>query len=309
VSEVTIDVIIPVYNGLPYVLKTLSGVANQTLRPTQVIIVNDGSTDNTLSALEDFKKENPLIAIKIINKKNGGHSSATNEGIRASTSDYIALVDADDLWHPAKLEKQISVFQNSKDPLLGVVYTGYINIDPNDIPLDYPTVKTWAKGRILEELITRGNLVTGSNSAVMMKKEVFADHGFFDEDLKCSEDWEMWIRIARTYHYDFVPEVLTYIRRHEGNLSNLKMLHCKSEIYVMNKWKNEFLKVGGHTLVADYFSRTTFSNLFNIMFNREYDFLLRQLQNIVGFSTPRLVLVWAMCRKIRKKIFKILKVK
>lgn len=309
-TEKTLDVIIPVYNGIPFIQRTLLGVINQTLCPTQIIVVNDGSTDNTVAELEKIKAAHPKVNIQIISKPNGGHSSATNVGIRASTSDYIALVDADDLWHPTKLEKQMSVFQNSKDEKLGVVYADYVNIDPDDNPLPlYPTVKLdpTVKGRVFEVLLQRGNLILGSNSAVLMKRQVFLDHGFFDENLRCGEDWEMWLRIAQTYHYDFYPEVLTFIRRHPGALSNQKMLHCQSDLYIMHKWKDEFLKFGGIRFIADYLSRITFTNQKNLLLNSEYDFLLNYIKEIADFPMPRLIIIWAFFRKIRKKIFKVIK--
>ena len=307
-----IDVIIPVYNGMPYVERTLMGAINQTHRPTKIIVVNDGSTDETLKSLEQIKHSYPEANIQIITKPNGGHSSATNIGIKASTSEFIALVDADDLWHPTKLEKQISVFKNSTDPFLGVVYTDYVNIDPSDTLLpNYPTVKLdpTIRGRVFENLLQRGNLIIGSNSAVLMKRQVFIDHGFFDEKLRCGEDWEMWIRIAQTYHYDFYPEVLTYIRRHPGALSNQKMLHCQSDLYIMHKWKKEFLKLGGTHFIADYLSRITFTNQKNILMNSEYKFLLTIISEIANFPMPRLIIVWGFFRKIRKKIFKVLRTK
>lgn len=311
-SNAMIDVIIPVYNGMPFIERTLMGAINQTLKPTKIIVVNDGSKDDTLPSLEKIKNAYPNINIQIISKPNGGHSSATNVGIRASTSEYIALVDADDLWHPTKLEKQMSVFRKSTDPKLGVVYADYINIDPNDIPLpQFPTVKLdpTVRGRVFETLLQRGNLILGSNSAVLMKRQVFLDHGFFDENLRCGEDWEMWIRIAQTYHYDFYPEVLTFIRRHPGALSNQKMLHCQSDLYIMHKWKAEFLKMGGVHFIADYLSRITFTNQKNLLLSSEYQFLLNYISEMADFPMPRLLIVWGFFRKIKKKIFKIIKLK
>ncbi len=305
----TLDVIIPVYNGHPFVQRTLLGVISQTLKPTKIIIVNDGSTDSTLEELEKIQKQHPESNIEIITKKNGGHSSATNVGIRASTSEFIALVDADDLWHPTKLEKQMTIFQNSRDPNLGVVYTDYLNIDPNDLPLPlYPTVKldTSVKGRVFETLLQKGNLIIGSNSAVMMKRQVFLDHGFFDENLRCGEDWEMWIRLAQTYHYDFYPEVLTYIRRHEGNLSNQKMLHCKSDLYILHKWKDAVTEINGKFFITEYLSRITLGNQKNLLLNPEYKFLLNTISEMAQFPFPRIIIVWAFFRKIKKKIIRII---
>lgn len=308
--QVTIDVIIPVYNGLPYVIKTLQSVIDQTLRPTQVIIVNDGSTDGTLEELKKIQKDFTTFPIIILNKENAGHSSATNMGIRASTSEYIALVDADDLWHPTKLEKQMSVFMKSTDPKLGVVYTDYANIDGSDAPLlSCPRVELdpTARGQIFDILLLRGNLINGSNSAVLMKRQVFSDHGFFDENLRCGEDWEMWIRISQTYYFDFFPEVLTYIRRHSTNLSNQRMLHCRSDLYILHKWRQFIFKFGGKKFIAEYLSKTTFTNQKNLLLNSEFDFLLTMIKEISNFPFPRLIITWSFFRKIRKKLFKICK--
>lgn len=311
-TQKTIDVIIPVFNGVPYVQRTLMAVINQTLKPSQIIIVNDGSTDSTLSELEKIKAAHPQATINIISKPNGGHSSATNVGIRASSADFIALVDADDLWHATKLEKQMSVFNNSKDTKLGVVYADYINIDPNDQPLPlYQTVKldTTVKGDVFEILLKKGDLILGSNSAVIMKRQVFLDHGFFDEHLRCGEDWDMWIRIAQTYHFDYYPEILTYIRRHPNALSNQKMLHCQSDLYVMHKWKNELLKFGGIKFILKYLARITLTNQKTLFFNSEYKFLLNYIQEISHFPLPRLLIFLAFFQKIINKLLKIFKLK
>ncbi len=303
-SQKTIDVIIPVYNGIPYVQRTLMAVINQTLKPTQIIIVNDGSTDNTLFELEKIKSQHPEANINIISKPNGGHSSATNVGIRASTAEFIALVDADDLWHATKLEKQMKVFEASSDPKLGVVYNNYLFINANDVELpDFPCSKLDPdfKGDVFKHLVVKGNYITGSNSAVLVKRSVFLDHGFFDENLRCGEDWDMWLRIAQTYTYDYSPEVLTYIRTHGNNLSNQNMLHCRSDIYIIHKWRKQFIQIGGIPLIVEYISRTTVKNLKTLATNKEFAYLLNQIQEITNFKMPRLILFWALLRKIKKR--------
>ncbi len=305
--DYSISVIIPVYNGVPYVQKTLLSVIKQTLTPNEILVVNDGSTDNTLSELEKIKHEYSHLNIKLITKTNGGHSSATNVGIEASTSNFIALVDADDLWHPSKLEKQISVFKNSNDPKLGIVYSDFASIDSNDNQLpNFPTVKLDPrfKGRVYELLIRHGCYIVGSNSAVLIKKQAFLDHGYFDENLRCGEDWEMWIRLSQTYNYDYHPDVLTYIRRHAGNLSNQKLIHLRSDLYIINKWKKSFLEVGGQPLITDYLSRTTVKNLFGLAFKNDYLPLKENVKNIFNTSYPMVFILWAFIYKIFKKVKK-----
>jgi len=98
-----IDVAIPVYNGENFILQALESVACQTLLPNKIIIIDDGSTDNTNKLISDYAK-NSKLNIKIIKKENGGLSSARNTGIKESDAEFIAFLDADDLWLPDKLK-------------------------------------------------------------------------------------------------------------------------------------------------------------------------------------------------------------
>lgn len=305
----TIDVVIPVYNGIPYVITTLKSVINQTRHADQIIVVNDGSKDETLSELYKIKSLHPEQNITIIDKPNGGHSSATNVGICHSKADYIALVDADDVWAPTKLELQEKVFQTSTIENLGIVFCDYGNIDKNDnVITDFPCFKMdkSVRGNVFRDLIVRGNLIAGSNSAVMIKRECFLKVGpLFDEYLRCGEDWEMWIRLAKLYNFDHVPLPLVYIRRHPNNLSNENMLHMKSNLYILNKWVKEIHEFGGHTLVAEYLALSTVNNLKQLLLKSEYSELRIWVKNLTkDFPFPRLFIVWGFLRKVRKKIFK-----
>lgn len=306
----TIDVIIPVYNGLPYVITTLNSVLAQTRRPDQIIIVNDGSKDDTLIELQKIKATRTDHNITIIDKPNGGHSSATNVGIRHSKADLIALVDADDVWASRKLELQEKVFNTSAVENLGIVYCNYGNIDHQDqVMTNFPcfAMDTSVRGKVFQDLIVRGNLIAGSNSAVMIKRECFLKVGpLFDEYLRCGEDWEMWIRLAKLYNFDHVPEVLVYIRRHPNNLSNENMLHMKSNLYILNKWIKEIHQFGGYTLVADYLARSTVNNLKQLFLKEEYSELRTWVRNLSqGFPFPRMIIAWGFLRKVRKKVFKL----
>jgi glycosyltransferase involved in cell wall biosynthesis len=305
----TIDVIIPVYNGLPYVLITLRSVINQTLKPDRILVVNDGSNDKTVEEIEKIQKAEPEANILIINKKNGGHSSATNEGIRHSSADFIGLVDADDVWLPTKLEKQMRIFETSDISNLGVVYTDYASIDQNNRIINIPgfQLDKTARGSIFKRLLIDGNLIAGSNSAVLVKKECFQKTGFFDEFLRCGEDWDMWIRISQNYSYDYVPEVLVHIRRHPQNLSNVPMIHLKSNLYILQKWVEKLHELGGYTLIADHLSVSTMPNLKELFFKAEHENLRVFVKKLSkGLPFPRIMIIWGITRKLRKKIFKLL---
>jgi glycosyltransferase involved in cell wall biosynthesis len=236
-SSLQIDVIIPVYNGTDFIIRALESVVVQTYAPTQIIVVNDGSTDDTQRLVEVFSTKSP-ITLKIVQKENGGLSSARNAGIVASTSPYVAFLDADDLWYPEKLEQQATLFSSNKFPNLGLVYCKYDVIDKAGVidpsakivPLD-PLMRGNAFDRLLE-----GNKILSSGSGVLIKKGVFDTVGLFDETLRFAEDWDMWLRIAEQYEIDFVDETLVHIRRHGENMTATQKAVLKGELLFYNKW-------------------------------------------------------------------------
>jgi len=252
-----IDVVIPVYNGEKFILDAVKSVVNQTLSPTKIIVVDDGSTDNTNKIVSEYAKTYK-VEIKIIKKENGGLSSARNTGIKESTADFIAFLDADDIWIENKLEKQITKYSYTGFDNLGLVYCKYDLIKENGgkdtdgyiLPLD-KKVQGYAFNKVL-----KANKILSSGSGVLIKKEVFEKVGMFDEKLKFGEDWDMWIRIAEKFEVDFVDDVLVHIRRHESNMSHHLFNVFLGEIDFYNKWIPK-LK-GKYTIPFDWSDRIIF---------------------------------------------------
>lgn len=266
-----IDVIIPVYNQEKFIEETIRSVMAQTYPAIEIIVVDDGSTDQTAKVVSDLIAKVLDRSIRLVSKKNGGVGSARNFGLKNSSNPYVAFLDGDDLWDSKKLEKQLQVFEQSKDGKLGVVYCDnkYINESGNpfgsgrDYRLD-PTLR----GNILHRLII-GNQVASSASGVLVKRGCFEKLGDFDEKLTSSEDWDMWLRIANEYHYDFVNEALVSIRRHSSNMSGNAQRLFLNDLTVLQKFevssdKND-LKTNS---LISYLSRTAISNL-KLFFNRE----------------------------------------
>lgn len=233
-----IDVVIPVYNGEKFVLEALESAVNQTLSPSRIIVVDDGSTDNTNKIASKYA-ETCKIQIKIIKKQNGGLSSARNTGIKECTSEFIAFLDADDIWVKNKLEEQIKIYQTSESTNLALVYCDYAVIDINGLtqyknykaPLDGKRMR----GMVFKKLLER-NQITGSGSGVLIRRQVFEDVGLFDENLRFAEDWDMWLRIADKYEVDFSTEILVHIRKHEQNMTYDPSKTLENELYFYNKW-------------------------------------------------------------------------
>ncbi len=115
-----ISVVIPVYNGEKYIAKAIQSVVDQTLPPYEIIIVNDGSTDDSALILVDLAKKYP---IQYYQKKNGGQSAARNYGVQVSHGDLIAFLDQDDIWYPHHLEELVKPFLENSYPELGWVYS------------------------------------------------------------------------------------------------------------------------------------------------------------------------------------------
>lgn len=236
-----IDVIIPAFNAERYIEKTLVSVALQSDLVHSVIVVNDGSTDQTVRIVESFIKSHPQVTIKLINQTNAGLANARNTGIKASIEEskaqFIALLDADDVWLAKKLEKQIAIFEASQDSKLGVVYSSYELIDADGAPIygENLIIKPTLKGNVYSSLLT-GNFISGSGSSVLLKSEIFKQVGLFDESLRASEDWDMWIRISREFHFDYVNESLVKIRVHSNNMQKDFFRMLASELAMLNKF-------------------------------------------------------------------------
>lgn len=232
----TIDVIIPTYNNGKFILDAIRSVEAQSIRPNTLFIIDDGSTDNTADIVRKYKKESKLL-ITYIRKENNGPNSARNRGILLSNAEYVAFLDADDIWTKDKLEKQFAVFSSRTYSNTGLVYSRYGLIDENGIKIDGSTVpldRNFSGKAYLHVL--RANKILGSASSVFIQREVFSTVGLFDENLRFSEDWDMWIRIAERYEIDFADEILVYIRRHSENSSKNLRKSFIGEIEFYNKW-------------------------------------------------------------------------
>ncbi len=205
---IEVSVIIPTYNVCKFIDKTLDSVLTQTYSDFEVIVVDDGSTDQTVSIIKQYCGKHPE-KIRLILKENSGPGSARNVGIRAAAGEYIAFIDADDLWLPQKLEKQIAYFKTQSSEV-GLVYTDARKFDDDGIwvlPEKYRRKRS--EGWIYKELLKR-NMIP--NQSVIARKKCFDDVGLFDESLELIEDHDMWLRIAMKYKIVFLDEVLSLYR-------------------------------------------------------------------------------------------------
>jgi len=198
----TVSVIMPTYNRAHLLGRAIQSVLDQTYQHFEIIVVDDGSTDNTEEVVKSFGDER-IRYIRL--RENSGTSAAPrNTAIRAARGEYIALQDSDDEWLPEKLEKQLKLFENTP-PKVGVVYTGFWKIK-GDKKIYIPSSQQIKKEGDIHNELLKGNFVSGP--VALIKKECFKRAGMFDEELPQYMDWEMWIRISKYYHFKYVDEPL-----------------------------------------------------------------------------------------------------
>ncbi len=204
----SVSVVIPTYNRVHLLERALDSVLGQTLAADEIIVVDDGSTDNTVSTLKSLHPE-----VKLIQQDNLGVSAARNTGISAARHDWIALLDSDDVWHENKLERLITELNNAPEYL--ICHSDEIWIR-NGVRVNQMNKHKKAGGHIFQHCLP---LCAISPSAVMIHRSLFDEIGLFDENLPACEDYELWLRICSRYPVLFIDEAL--ITKHGGHHDQL----------------------------------------------------------------------------------------
>jgi glycosyltransferase involved in cell wall biosynthesis len=254
-----VSVIISTYNYGCYLATAIDSVIGQTLVPFEVIVINDGSKDNTDQVMERYRdyivewrdetqgdqllvtgdqqiESAPLTSklrtpsfptqIRYIKQKNRGQGKAKNRGSRMAQGEFVAFLDADDYWHPEKLQKQMPLFS---DECVGVVYSRSVNVDPAGIIVSGKKLRMY-RGMITKKLLFT-NFVPFSSSVV--RKTVLDEYNHQDEEISIGTDWDLFLRISTQYKFDYVDEPLEYYRvGNTGKLSSNidKRFFCADQV-------------------------------------------------------------------------------
>jgi glycosyltransferase involved in cell wall biosynthesis len=206
-----VSVIIPAYNAMQYLPETMASVMKQTYRDFEIILIDDGSSDH----IREWAETQNISQLRLISQENRGLSGARNTGIKAAKGTYLALLDADDLWEPTKLEKQVQVLDLDREAAL--VYTWIALVDEQG-SLTGRYYKRLEEGNVWKPMLT-SNLV-GCGSVPLIRHTCLDKVGYFDENLKSfAEDWDLWLRIARQYSFRVVKEALVYYRQRGDSAS------------------------------------------------------------------------------------------
>ncbi len=227
----TVSVITATYNYGRYLGGAIESVLAQTFSDWEMIVVDDGSTDDTSEVIRPYLDDS---RIQYHHTENCGQPAAENTGIRLSRGHFIAFIDADDLWLPKKLETQLPMF--GIKPEIGVVYTRRLTINPEGtlIPM---AKRQLFRGKILKQLF-RNNFVTFSSSVV--RRTVFDDVGLFDEECRHASDYELWLRVAMRYEFDYVDVPLVKYRTGHANLTSRGDVQLLTALRIMDRFLNEY---------------------------------------------------------------------
>ena len=206
-----VSVIIPTYNRPELLTKSINSVISQTFGDFELIVIDDCSPDNTPNVLGRFSDERMKV---IRNSSNMGIAAVRNIGVRGSKGEYIAFLDDDDEWLPDKLEKQLTVMEKGPGST-GCVYTGCMIIGADGSDAVRTSVPVY-RNRVLKELLLENFITT---STLLLRKSCFDRAGLFDERFPYGEDYDMWIRVAEDFEFDFSPEPLTKYRVHQTTMT------------------------------------------------------------------------------------------
>lgn len=212
--EEMVSVIITCYNYGKYLANCVESALRQSHRDIEIIVINDGSTDNSDEVMQGYLTD---PRIRYIKQNNAGQANAKNTGIHSARGDLIAFLDADDCWDDTKLEKQLVLFD---DPAVGVVFSRARFVDEQGKPLKFQLTGEYLTPRagMVTPYLVFDNFIPFSSSVV--RKQCLARVGQFDESLKMGIDWDLWLRISIYYAFAFVDEpLLVYRLGHSGQMS------------------------------------------------------------------------------------------
>jgi glycosyltransferase involved in cell wall biosynthesis len=203
-----VSVVIPTYNRGDVIRRAIDSVLQQDFKDFELIVVDDGSADNTCDVLEAYHKR-----IRVVSQEHCGVSAARNRGIRSASGELIAFLDSDDEWLPAKLTRQIE--RRSRNKTYFICHTDEIWMRGGR-PVPQKAIHRKQGGHFFERALERCLI---SPSSAMISAPLLEKVGLFDENLPAAEDYDLWLRVTAFYEVDFVPEVL--VIKHGGRRDQL----------------------------------------------------------------------------------------
>src|SRR5712692_2507522 len=230
-SMPTVSVVIPTYNSAALLREAIQSVLSQTYSDLEVVVVDDGSDDNTESVVHSFGDR-----VSYVKQDNKGAGAARNHGIKRSRGKYVAFLDADDLWLPGKLAEQIPLLD--QDPEIGLVYSDWSVVpERGEVEPSYLRNRPAASGYVFDDLVQCGFILV---SGTVVRRSCLADVGYFDETLSIAQDYDLWLRICYRWKVALVNKSLAIKRNRDGNLSSNLPKTGAERILLFEKALKEF---------------------------------------------------------------------
>lgn len=248
-----VSIVIPAYNAARYLSETIVSVINQTYTNWELIVVNDGSKDETLSIAKSFANKDPRI--HIIDKSNSGVSDSRNTGIKVAKGDVLFFLDADDVWNIDNITEKI---KRLNEPSCHAVYSACEIIDEKSVSFSR-FLSGSANLRLEDMLLSKGNYTTAP-SGIAVKRNVLDKIGGFDTNLSNNADQDFFIRILATgFKIAYIPDTLWKYRMHGNSMSKNVALLEKDLLYVFNKAAKNNL------FASSAFKRRCFANVYTVL--------------------------------------------
>lgn len=210
----SVSVVVPCYNGMPYLPQSLDSALAQTHRSLEIIVVDDGSRDDSAACVQGYIQRFPDRGLRLIQQANAGEPAARNAGIRASQGAWVAMLDTDDWWEPAKLEKQLATASAMGEDCV-LVHTGVMGHLP-DGRLSPSPLTTARVGRCTAALLGNGSI---GHPSILVRRQALERIGGYDISFKQACDIDLYFRLSAVGSFAYVPEHLLHYRYHERQMS------------------------------------------------------------------------------------------
>lgn len=288
--EHAVSVVIPTYNRANVLSKALDGVLQQEWPQLEIVVVDDGSTDDTPNLLKIYAERHPNL-LRIIRLPNGGPSQARNEGIEAARYPFVALLDSDNYWLPDKLKRQMKLFRD--DAEIGFSFTDYYDVNGNT--REPVILDVWKESQeyALEKLLVGCCINT---STVVAKRSILMDVGLFDSSLRCCEDQDLWLRVAAAGHRiaHLAQPLMEYRVEGERLSANQSLVDHSAERVFHKLFRNEIFPTAFQARQRYYLSRCYLNSACGSLQEGSGSLTMRQLRRAFRLHPASLRPGWVL---------------
>ncbi|MER8454258.1 glycosyltransferase family 2 protein [Mesorhizobium sp. M0166] len=243
-DRTTVGVVVPMFNAEQTICSTLTSICRQTYQALDIIVVDDGSADKSASIVAAYAEKDRRV--RLIRQSNGGVAHARNRGAASTDAEFLAFVDADDLWAPSKIELQLRALREGGSSA-GLAYCWFAHIDQDGRVFSLRHQPD-AQGQVLQRMCRQN--VVGNGSSVLLRRSAFERVGQFDPSLRARnaqgcEDLLLCLRIAENYEFRLVPQHLVGYRMTNVNMSSDVMQMLRSCEIVLAEFRERYPSFGG----------------------------------------------------------------